>query len=41
MSELGKFVFYFCLVIPVITFLFRLIMSNNIGGAFDRLDYKI
>ena len=41
MSELGKIVFYLCLAIPVITFLFCLIMGNNIGGAFDRGDYKI
>ena len=41
MSELGKIVFYLCLAIPVITFLFCLIMGNKIGGAFDRGDYKI
>ena len=40
MSELGKIVFYFCLAIPVITFLFCLIMGNNIGGAFDRMITK-
>ena len=40
-SELGKIVLYLCLAIPVLTFLFCSIFGNNIGGSFDRGEYKL
>ena len=41
MSELGKIVLYLCLAIPVLSFLFCSIFGANIGGSFDRGEYKL
>ncbi len=41
MSELGKIVLYLCLAIPVLSFLFCSIFGGNIGGSFDRGEYKL
>ena len=41
MSELGKIVLYLCLAVPVLSFLFCSIFGANIGGSFDRGEYKL